>query len=62
MKQKNLVAICFDENKKAHKYKYKLVENSRSLISFENFCRNKKYSYINYYDKDTTAFVKQKKL
>ena len=59
---KKLVAICFDADHKAYKYKYKIIENSKSLISFENFCRSKQYKYINYYDKETTTFVKRKVL
>jgi hypothetical protein len=59
---KKLIAICFDENNKAYKYKYKLLENSKSLQSFERFCTGKKYKYINYYYKESGAFLKRRYL
>jgi hypothetical protein len=62
IQQKKLVAICFDANNKAYKYKYKLFENSNSLKSFEAFCIRKNYQYINYYEKETGVFVKRKNL
>lgn len=57
---KKLIAICFDSNGKAYKYKYKLFENSTSLKSFEKFCSGRSYQYINYYDKESGAFIKRK--
>jgi len=59
---KKLIAICFDSNNKAYKYKYKLFENSTSLRSFELFCIKRKYQYINYYEKESGAFIKRKNL
>jgi hypothetical protein len=59
---KKLVAICFDANNKAYKYKYKLFKNSTSLKSFENFCIQRKYQYINYYEKESGVFIKRKNL
>ena len=59
---KKLIAICFDNENKAYKYKYKLFENSSSLKSFELFCIRRKYKYINYYDKETGVFIKRKNL
>jgi len=60
--QKKLVAICFDANKKAHKYQYKLIMNSKGILSFESFCRRRGFIYINYYIKDTGIFHKRTNL
>ena len=60
--QKKLIAICFDQQGKAYKYKYKLIENSKALQSFEKFCNGRKYKYINYYNKETGVFVKRRYL
>ncbi len=57
--QKKLVAICFDANKKPHKYQYKLEKNSKGIISFESFCRRRGFIYINYYEKETRLFYKR---
>lgn len=62
IQQKKLVAICFDSENKAYKYKYKLFEHSTSLKTFEAFCIRRNYQYINYYEKETGVFIKQKKL
>ena len=59
---KKLIAICFDAQNKAYKYKYKLFENSNSLKSFERFCTGRQYKYINYYEKETGIFLKRKNL
>ena len=59
---KKLIAICFDQDNKAYKYRYKLFENSKSLNSFERFCIARKYKYINYYDKETGVFIKRRYL
>jgi hypothetical protein len=62
IQQKKLVAICFDLQNKAYKYKYKLFEHSNSLKTFEAFCIRRKYQYINYYEKETGVFIKRKNL
>jgi len=60
--QKKLIAICFDADKKAYKYQYKLIMNSKGILSFEEFCRRRGFLYINYYVKDTGQFHKRKEL
>lgn len=58
---KLLTAICFDFNNKA--YKYRRIQNKDSSINrFESFCRTKSIKYVNYYDKETRRFLRQKKI
>jgi hypothetical protein len=62
IEQKKLIAICFDAEKKAYKYQYKLIKNSKGILSFEQFCRRRGFIYVNYYEKDTGQFYKRTNL
>lgn len=58
---KLLTAICFDKLGKA--YKYRRLQNKETHIKrFESFCRTKNIDYINYYDKETRAYLRRQKL
>jgi hypothetical protein len=54
---KKIIAIGITPEKKA--YKYRLQNTPRSISSFEKFARRLNIEYINYYDKDTRAFIRR---
>jgi len=57
---KKLIAIGITQDKTA--YKYRLQNTPRSLSSFEKFIKTKGVIYVNYYDKDTRAFIRRAKI
>ena len=59
--EKLLTAICFNQDNKAFKYR-RIINRLGSIENFENFLRSKNIIYVNYYDKETKKFIKQRKL
>lgn len=59
--EKLLTAICFDKNNKAYKYR-RIINRLGSVDNFEKFLRTKNIIYVNYYDKESKKFIRQKRL
>jgi hypothetical protein len=57
----NLLAICYDKKNKEYRYK-RIFAHIGSIENFENYCKQKKFIFINYYNRDTNKFIKQIKL
>jgi hypothetical protein len=57
----NLLAICYDKNNKEFRYR-RIFTQMGSLENFENYCKLKKFTFINYYDRSTNKLIKQIKL
>ena len=57
---KKIIAIGVSADKKF--YKYRLYNSPRSINSFERFAKTLNIQYVNYYDKETRAFIKRVKI
>ena len=57
----NLLAICYDSKNKQFRYR-RIFTQLGSLENFENYCKAKKFIFINYYDSNTKKLIKQVKL
>lgn len=57
----NLLAICYDKKNKEFRYR-RIFTQMGSLENFENYCKQKNFIFINYYDKQTNKFIKQIRL
>lgn len=54
---KKIIAIAITPDKQA--LKYRLYNTPRAINSFERFIATKNAEYVNYYDKDTRAFIRR---
>ena len=54
----NLVAICYDSKNKEFRYR-RIFTQLGSIENFENYCKQKKFIFINYYDKESKKFLRQ---
>ena len=57
---KKIIAIAFTADKTA--LKYRLQNTPRSISSFERFILTKGAEYVNYYDKETRAFIRRARI
>jgi hypothetical protein len=57
---KKIIAIGITPEKTA--YKYRLQNTPRSISSFEKFIAKKGVEYVNYYDKETRAFIRRARI
>jgi hypothetical protein len=57
---KKIIAIGITPEKKA--YKYRLSNTPRSISSFEKFARTLNIEYVNYYEKETRAFIRRARI
>jgi len=57
---KKIIAIAITADKKA--FKYRLANTPRSVNSFERFIQTKGAEYVNYYDKETRAFIRRARI
>ena len=57
---KKIIAIGITPEKTA--YKYRLQNTPRSISSFEKFITKKGVEYVNYYDKETRAFIRRARI